>query len=118
MTTDQIMLFGILVVLFGLFVWGRFRYDLVAFTALAGRRRRRGMIEPEAAFEGFGHPAVVIIALVLIVSRGLVNSGAVERIARYRRRAGPRQFRSISASWRWSARRCRRSSTMSRRWRC
>ena len=34
MTTDQIMLFGILVVLFGLLVWGRFRYDLVAFVAL------------------------------------------------------------------------------------
>jgi hypothetical protein len=42
-----------------------------------------GLIEPEAAFDGFGHPAVVIIALVLIVSRGLMNSGAVEMIARF-----------------------------------
>ena len=41
-----------------------------------------GIIEPGNAFEGFGHPAVVIIALVLIVSRGLMNSGAVELIAR------------------------------------
>jgi di/tricarboxylate transporter len=82
MTTDQIMLFGILVVLFGLLVWGRFRYDLVAFVALMVTVMA-GLIAPEDAFHGFGHPAVVIIALVLIVSRGLMNSGAVEMIARY-----------------------------------
>jgi hypothetical protein len=66
------------------------------------------MIEPEARFDGFGHPAVVIIALVLIVSRGLMNSGAVELIARYVVAPDRALFRSISASWRWSARRCRR----------
>ncbi len=82
MTTDQIMLFGILIVLFGMLVWGRFRYDLVAFVALLATVLL-GLIEPGAAFDGFGHPAVVIIALVLIVSRGLMNSGAVELIARF-----------------------------------
>ena len=82
MTTDQITLFGILVVLFGLLVWGRFRYDLVAFVALMVTVMA-GLIAPEYAFHGFGHPAVVIIALVLIVSRGLMNSGAVEMIARF-----------------------------------
>lgn len=81
MTTDQILLFGILIVLFGLLVWGRFRYDLVAFVALMVTVMA-GLIPPEDAFHGFGHPAVVIIALVLIVSRGLMNSGAVEMIAR------------------------------------
>lgn len=81
MTTDQIVLFGILVVLFGLLVWGRFRYDLVAFVALLVTVLA-GLVAPEDAFHGFGHPAVVIIALVLIVSRGLMNSGAVEMIAR------------------------------------
>lgn len=82
MTTDQIMLFGILIVLFGFLVWGRFRYDLVAFVALLVTVLV-GLIAPEDAFHGFGHPAVVIIALVLIVSRGLMNSGAVEFIARF-----------------------------------
>jgi hypothetical protein len=42
MTTDQTLLFGILIVLFGMLVWGRFRYDLVAFTAFAGHRRLLG----------------------------------------------------------------------------
>ncbi|WP_417409653.1 SLC13 family permease [Hoeflea sp.] len=82
MSTDQIMLFGILLVLFALLVWGRFRYDLVAFVALLVTVMA-GLIAPEDAFHGFGHPAVVIIALVLIVSRGLMNSGAVEFIARF-----------------------------------
>jgi len=63
-------------------VWGRFRYDLIAFVALLVTVML-GIIEPEKAFEGFGHPAVVIIALVLIVSRGLMNSGAVELIAQF-----------------------------------
>ncbi|MGJ8572946.1 MAG: SLC13 family permease [Hoeflea sp.] len=82
MTTDQILLFGILLVLFGMLVWGRIRYDLVAFVALLVTVMA-GLIEPDEAFHGFGHPAVVIIALVLIVSRGLMNSGAVEFIARF-----------------------------------
>ncbi|MEP3438163.1 MAG: SLC13 family permease [Hoeflea sp.] len=82
MTTDQIMLFAILIVLFAMLVWGRFRYDLVAFVALLVTVLA-GLIAPEEAFHGFGHPAVVIIALVLIVSRGLMNSGAVEFIARF-----------------------------------
>ncbi|PWV98300.1 di/tricarboxylate transporter [Hoeflea marina] len=82
MSTDQIVLFGILVILFGMLVWGRIRYDLVAFVALLVTVLA-GLVEPGEAFHGFGHPAVVIIALVLIVSRGLMNSGAVEFIARF-----------------------------------
>ena len=81
MTGDQMFLFGLFGVAFVLFVWDKVRYDLVAFAALL-IAVIAGHVEPESAFEGFGHPAVVIIALVLIVSRGLVNSGAVERIAR------------------------------------
>ncbi|MAZ18660.1 MAG: SLC13 family permease [Ahrensia sp.] len=81
MTGDQMFLFGLFGVAFVLFVWDKVRYDLVAFAALL-IAVVAGHVKPESAFEGFGHPAVVIIALVLIVSRGLVNSGAVERIAR------------------------------------
>ena len=40
-----------------------------------------GVVPVEQAFSGFGHPATVIIALVLIVSRGLTNSGVIELIA-------------------------------------
>ncbi len=82
MNGDQLFLFGLFGVLFGFLVWGRVRYDLVAFMALL-IAVLAGHVSPNDAFAGFGHPAVVIIALVLIVSRGLVNSGTVEVIARF-----------------------------------
>ncbi len=82
MTPDQITLFSLLGLIFALLIWGKVRYDLVAFGALV-LAVILGAVPTETAFQGFGHPAVIIIALVLIVSRGLVNSGAVELIARF-----------------------------------
>lgn len=82
MNIDQIILFVLLFCVFVLLVWGRWRYDLVAFSALVVAVIA-GVVPVEEAFSGFGHPATVIIAMVLIVSRGLSNSGAVELIARF-----------------------------------
>jgi len=81
-TTDQIILFALLLVVFVLLIWGRWRYDVVAFGALVVALIA-GVVPTDRAFAGFGHPATVIIALVLIVSRGLSNSGAIELVARY-----------------------------------
>ena len=80
--SDQAILFSLLVAVFALLVWGRIRYDLVAFGALIVAIIV-GVVPQEDAFSGFGHHATVIIALVLIVSRGLANSGAIELIARH-----------------------------------
>ncbi len=82
MTPDQVTLFGLLFFVFVFLVWGRWRYDLVAFVALL-IALLTGVVPKEQAFSGFGHPATVIIALVLIISRGLSNSGAIELIARH-----------------------------------
>lgn len=82
MTTEQIALFSLFGVLFALLIWGRFRYDFVAFSALMVAVIA-GFVPAKEAFYGFGHSAVVIIALVLIVSRGLTNAGSVELIARF-----------------------------------
>ena len=82
MTAEQSILFALLAALFALLLWGRIRYDIVAFGALV-LALLSGVVPAEKAFAGFGHPAVIIIALVLIVSRGLVNSGAIELVARY-----------------------------------
>jgi di/tricarboxylate transporter len=82
LTPDQIILFALLFFVFVLLIWGRWRYDLVAFVALLGALLA-GVIPVDLAFSGFGHPAVVIIALVLIVSKGLSNSGAIEILARF-----------------------------------
>jgi len=80
--TDQLILFALLFAVFVLLVWGRWRYDIVAFSALIVAVLT-GIVPKELAFSGFGHPATIIIALVLIVSRGLSNSGAIELLARY-----------------------------------
>ena len=80
MTAEQAALFAIFGAVFALLIWGRVRYDLVAFAALIVGTVA-GLVPTAEAFSGFGNPAVVIIALVLIVSRGLMNSGAVELAA-------------------------------------
>ena len=82
MTTEQVSLFGLLFFVFVFLIWGRWRYDLVAFVALLVALLT-GLVPKEQAFSGFGHPATVIIALVLIVSRGLSNSGVIELLARH-----------------------------------
>ena len=80
MTLDQSVSVGILFFALALFVWGRFRYDLVAFAALVVAVVA-GVVPAEEAFLGFGHPAVITVAAVLIISRALTNAGAVELIA-------------------------------------
>jgi di/tricarboxylate transporter len=78
---EQIVLFSLIgLVLIGL-LWGRWRYDLVAFTALIAAVAL-GAVDHEHAFAGFGHEATIIVALVLIISAGLSRSGAVSLIAR------------------------------------
>ena len=80
MTTDQTILFSLIGALFVFLIWGRYRYDLVAFGALL-LAYLMGVVPTEEVFSGFGHPTVVIIALVLIISRGLYLSGAIEMMA-------------------------------------
>ncbi|CUH99675.1 SLC13 family permease [Leisingera aquaemixtae] len=81
MTFDQAVLFALFAAVFGLLLWGRWRYDLVAFAALLAGVVL-GVVPAGEAFSGFGHPATLVVALVLIVSAGLVRSGAVFLITR------------------------------------
>ncbi|KPQ17363.1 MAG: di/tricarboxylate transporter [Rhodobacteraceae bacterium HLUCCO18] len=81
MTQDQIHLFALYGGLFGLLLWGRYRYDMVAFGTLL-LAVILGLVPARDAFAGFGHPAVVVVALVLVISAGLVRSGAVLLITR------------------------------------
>lgn len=81
MDAQQLFLIGLLIALLGLFWWGRWRYDIVAFAGLLVAAAA-GSVPYEDVFSGFGHPAVVTVALVLVISRGLQNSGAVDFIAR------------------------------------
>jgi di/tricarboxylate transporter len=72
--SDQYILSITIVSLLGLFIWGKFRYDALASGALV-TLIILGVIPSNQAFEGFAHPAVITVALVLIISQGLKNSG-------------------------------------------
>ena len=80
MTTEQILISAILAVAMLMFGWGRWRYDLVAMSALIACTLL-GLVETDNAFLGFGHPAVITVAAVLIISSALKNAGVVDEIA-------------------------------------
>lgn len=87
MTMDQITVFAILGSTLVLFVWGRWRYDIVSLAALFAVFIT-GLVPAVEAFAGFGHPAVITVAAVLVISRGLLNAGVVDGMARYLARVG------------------------------
>lgn len=76
MTIDQALLFALFGAILAMLVWGRFRHDLVAAGGLL-IAVAVGLVPQDAAFSGFSNPAVVIVALVLVVSRAFENSGAL-----------------------------------------
>ncbi len=80
-TGPQITIFAILLVLLILLVWGRWRYDVAAFLALLASVLL-GVVPAENAFYGFGHPATVTVAAILVLSRTLASSGATDWIGR------------------------------------
>jgi len=82
MASDQLTLFLILFSTIVLFVWNRWRYDIVAGFALMACVYS-GIVPVEHAFDGFAHPAVITVASVLVISKALQSSGIVEYFLRY-----------------------------------
>lgn len=80
MTREQIVIFAILGFALFMFAWGRYRHDVVAATTLM-LTVIFGLVDPSSAFAGFGHPAVITVASVLIISHALKLSGVVDLIA-------------------------------------
>jgi len=79
MSPEQMIASAIIGITMVLFIWGRWRYDLVAVFALLAVVAT-GLIPPEDAFQGFSHPAVLTVAGVLVLSRGVQNAGLVDAI--------------------------------------
>ena len=77
---DEGIVFAVLLAALVLFVVGKWRYDIVAIGALLALAIP-GIVSAEDAYQGFGHPAVITVAAVLILSRVLYNSGVVDVIA-------------------------------------
>lgn len=91
MQSDQLIVFAVLAATLGLFVWNRWRYDIVALGALLVVTLA-GIVPAEKAFMGLGHPAVITVAAVLVLSRGLLNSGVVDSLARHLTKVGDRPW--------------------------
>ena len=81
MTQDQAVLLAVLAATVALFLWGRWRHDVVALLSLLACVAA-GLVPASDAFAGFGHPAVVTVACVLVMSHGLRTSGAVDALTR------------------------------------
>ena len=77
MTLQQGLAFGLVGLTIVAFIWGRFRYDLIACVALVAGLAV-GVIPAESAFDGFRNDVTVIIACALIVSAAFSRSGIVE----------------------------------------
>ena len=81
MRNEQLLILGILAATVAMFLRGRWRHDMVAVAALLACVIG-GLVAPADAFAGFAHPAVVTVASVLVLSRGLQTTGAVDALAR------------------------------------
>ena len=80
MTGDQIVIIVVLVAAMAMFLMGRWRHDMVAMGALLACVLA-GLVPGGVAFAGFGHPAVITVACVLVLGYGLQISGAVDVLA-------------------------------------
>jgi hypothetical protein len=69
MTYEQYAISGVLCVALIGFIWGRWRYDIVAFVCLIAAVFL-GVVPSAFAFSGFGHPATITVVAILILSRG------------------------------------------------
>jgi di/tricarboxylate transporter len=96
MTYDQWAILAILAATVGMFLWGRWRHDMVAAGALLACVLA-GLVAPAEAFSGFGHQAVITVACVLVLSRGLQNSGAVDALMRTMLPANAGRLASLAA---------------------
>jgi di/tricarboxylate transporter len=80
MTWEQGAILAVLACTLAAFVWDRWRYDVVAITSLMVSVLL-GVVAPEAAFTGFSNSAVITVAAVLVISRALARSGAIDALA-------------------------------------
>jgi di/tricarboxylate transporter len=80
MFTEQTLALLILAITLILFIWDRWRYDVVAL-AVMFLLVITGLVGSTKALSGFGHPAVITVLLALIISRGIRNAGIVNLIS-------------------------------------
>lgn len=79
MTIQQILAFTLIGATVIAFIWGRWRFDLIALAALVAGMLM-GLIPFNAAFDGFSNDIVIIIGSALVLSAAVARSGIVDRL--------------------------------------
>jgi di/tricarboxylate transporter len=79
---DHLIVFATLIIALILFAWGKLRHDFVALISLFVLVIA-GIVDGKDAFTGFGHPAVITVAAVLIVGKALEQSGLIDLISKW-----------------------------------
>ncbi len=74
MTLHQGFSFAIVAAMLGMFLWDRWRFDVVALLALMAAVAA-GIVPMDKAFTGFINPVVIIIASALVLSRAVAAAG-------------------------------------------
>jgi len=97
MPPDYIIVFTILASVLVLFASGQLRYDYVAVLGLLAAVFL-DVVPATDAFMGFGHPAVITVAAVLIISKALQNSGVVSFLTNFLAPTRVSEQRHITAS--------------------
>lgn len=93
---DQILIGAVLIGALVLFVWDKWRYDLVAMMALL-LAAVLGLVPSQEVFDGFGNAAVITVAAVLVISHALWRSGVVDALAGMMKRVEKRPFLQLVA---------------------
>jgi di/tricarboxylate transporter len=77
LTWPQTLSVAVIVLMMATFIWGRFRYDLVAALSLLAALAV-GVVPLDKAFSGFSDDIVIIVGSALLVSAGVARSGIME----------------------------------------
>lgn len=93
---DQILIGAVIVGALALFIWDKWRYDLVAMMALLVAAVL-GLVPSNQVFSGFGNAAVITVAAVLVISHALWRSGAVDALAGMMKRVEKRPLLQLIA---------------------
>ncbi len=87
MNTQQMLMALLLVGMLALFIWNKWRFDLVAGMVLLASVIV-GIVPANKAFSGFSHSAVLTVAAVLVMTEGLIRSGFTDMLSHWAGKVG------------------------------
>lgn len=94
MTHEQILTFAIISITVALFIWNKWRYDIVALGALFASVIV-GIVPAQKAFTGFSDPVVITVACILVISAAISRSGFIDVVMKMMSRFTMAQYLPI-----------------------